>query len=71
MNNLWYSFRELKNSWVFKIIVLIQLIIAIILLYRVNEMKNYENGKLNLIETISKNKSLYTMMSKYESEDES
>lgn len=70
MNNLWYSFRELKNSWIFKVIVLIQITIAIILLYRVNEIKNYEYGKLNLMQTIINNKTIYTMMSKYQSKEE-
>lgn len=70
MNNLWYSFRELKNSWIFKAIVLIQITIAIILLYRVNEIKNYEYGKLDLMQTIIQNKTIYTMMSKYQSREE-
>lgn len=70
MNNLWYSFRELKNSFIFKVIILIQITMAIILLYRVNEIKNYENAKLNLMKTITEDKVIYSMMSKYKSLDD-
>jgi hypothetical protein len=67
MNNLWYSFRELKNGIIFKLIIFIQIVLAIILLYRANELRNYEYSKLNLIQNITKNKTIYTFGSKYDS----
>ena len=67
MNNLWYSFRELKNGIIFKLIILIQIIMAIFLLYKATELKNYEYSKLNLILNITKNKTIYTFESKYDS----
>lgn len=70
MSNLWYSFRELRNSFIFKVIILIQITMAIILLYKVNEIKNYENAKLNLMKAITEDKVIYSMMSKYKSLDD-
>lgn len=70
MSNLWYSFRELRNSFIFKAIILIQITMAIILLYKVNEIKNYENAKLNLMKAITEDKVIYSMMSKYKSLDD-
>lgn len=70
MNNLWYSFRELKNGIIFKLIILIQIVLAITLLYRANEIRNYENSKLDLIQNITKNKTIYTFASKYDSPDD-
>ncbi|MFL0247521.1 hypothetical protein [Candidatus Clostridium stratigraminis] len=67
MNNLWYSFREFKNSIIFKLIILVQIILSIILLYRVNEIRNYEYGKLDLIQKITKDKTIYTFISNYNS----
>lgn len=67
MNNLRYSFRELKNGVLFKLIILIQIVVSIILLYKVYEIRNYEYNKLNLIQNITKNKTIYTFVSKYDS----
>ncbi len=69
MNNLWYSFRELKNGIIFKLIILIQIVMAIFLLYKAIELRNYEYGKLNLIQNITKDKTIYTFESKYDSPD--
>ena len=46
MNNFKYSFKEFKNSIFFKILIIVQLIISLVLLYRVIEIKNYEKGKV-------------------------
>jgi hypothetical protein len=70
MNNLWYSFRELKNGIIFKLIILIQIVLAIFLLYKANEIRNYEYSKLNLIQNITKDKTIYTFASKYDSPDD-
>jgi hypothetical protein len=70
MNNLWYSFRELKNGIIFKLIILIQIVLAIFLLYKANEIRNYEDSKLNLIQNITKDKTIYTFASKYDSPDD-
>lgn len=67
MNNLKYSFKEFKNSLFFKLIIIMQITLALILLYRVIEIKNYENGKLKLINQITKNKRIYKFNSKYDS----
>lgn len=69
MNNLWYSFRELKNNLLFKIIIIIQITIAIVLLYRVNELRSYETNKLKAMEEITNNKKIYQLVSEYESID--
>lgn len=69
MNNLWYSFRELRNSILFKVIIIIQITIAIILLYRVNEIRSYETNKLNAMEKITKDKNIYQIVSEYDSID--
>lgn len=65
MNNLKYSFREFKRSLLFKILIIIQIIVAIIMLYRVNEIKNYENGKLTSLQKIISNKIIYKFSSQY------
>lgn len=70
MNNLWYSFRELRNNWLLKLIILIQIFIAIILLYRVNEIKNYENDKMNMINIVAEDKRIYKMAANYQSAGE-
>lgn len=67
MNNIKYSIKEFKHSIFFKLLIVVQITIAIILLYKVIEIKNYENGKLNLIEEITKNKTIYTFSLKYNS----
>lgn len=69
MNNLWYSFRELKNSIIFKVLIVIQITIAGVLLYRVNEIRSYENNKLNAMEKITENKRIYQFVSEYDSID--
>lgn len=67
MNNFKYSFKEFKNSIFFKILITVQLIISLVLLYRVIEIKNYEKGKIDLINQITKDKKIYTFTSNYSS----
>ncbi len=67
MNNFKYSFKEFKNSIFFKILIIVQLIISLVLLYRVIEIKNYEKGKVDLINQITKDKRIYTFTSNYSS----
>jgi predicted secreted protein len=69
MNNIWYSFREFKNSILFKIIIIIQITIGIVLLYRVNELRSYETNKLKSMEQITENKKVYKFASEYDSID--
>lgn len=69
MNNLYYSFRELKKNLFFKIIIIIQIFIAIILSYRVNEIRIYEKNKMSAMEQITTNKKIYPLISEYNSLD--
>ena len=70
MNNLKYSIRELKNSLFFKILLILQLMLVIILTYRIIESKNYQNEKLSSMNEIIGNKTIYQIALKYDSIDE-
>ena len=70
MNNLKYSIRELKNSLFFKIVLILQLMLVIILTYRIIESKNYQNEKLSSMNEIIGNKTIYQIALKYDSIDE-
>lgn len=70
MNNLKYSIRELKNSLFFKIVLILQLMLVIILTYRIIESKNYQNEKLSSMNEIIGNKIIYQIALKYDSIDE-
>lgn len=69
MNNLWYSFRELKKSLFLKLIIIVQISLAIILIYRALEMKNYEEKKSNSMNLITKDKRIYSITSMYNDMD--